>query len=178
MGRYARGDGDPSWCGSDVFRASRRDLFGARMRTRNMSDGRSGLVNGLRDSGHAVVYELGISTCRCGDLLERATGFVEAALMVADRASPGRAYIRLSCSHGLLLVEITHLRPGTFAALTVDDAATIALDGLRAWSDEFGGALTIERGPRDQFRVTLVIGPGAEDFSAVAAESKVTVYGA
>jgi hypothetical protein len=143
-----------------------------------MSDGRSGLVNGLRDSGHAVVDELGISTCRCGDLLEQATGFVEAALMVADRASPGRAYIRLSCSHGLLLVEITHLRPGTFAALIVDDAATIALDGLRAWAEEFGGALTIERGPRGQFRVTLVVGPGADACSPVAAKSKVTVYGA
>jgi hypothetical protein len=75
-------------------------------------------------------------------------------------------------------VEITHLRPGTFAALVVDEAATIALDGLRAWAEEFGGALTIERGPRDQFRVTLVLRPGAEDCSAAAAEPKVTVCGA
>ena len=95
--------------------------------------------------------------------MERAAGFVEAALMVADRARPGRAYIRLSCSEGLLLVQVTHLRPGTFDTLIVDDAAMIALDGLRAWAEDFGRALTIERGPRDQFRVTLIVEPGAED---------------
>jgi hypothetical protein len=108
------------------------------------------------------VDELGISTCRCGDLMERAAGFVEAALMVADRAHPGRAYIRFSCSRGLLLVEVTHLGPGTFDTVMVDDAAMIALAGLRAWAEGFGRALTLERGPRDQFRATLVLEPGAQ----------------
>jgi hypothetical protein len=94
--------------------------------------------------------------------MERAAGFVEAALMVADRARPGRAYIRLSDAQGLLLVEVTHLTPGTFDTLMLDDAANIALEGLRAWAAAFGRGLTIERGPRDQFRLTLVFEPGTE----------------
>ena len=144
------------------FRARRRDLYGGRIRISYMSNDRSALVNGLRDSGHAVVDELSTWTCRCGDPMERAAGFVEAALMVADRAPPGRAYIRLSVAQGLLLVEVTHLKPGTFDTLMVDDAAIIALEGLRAWAAEFGRGVTIERGPRDRFRVTLVFEPGVE----------------
>jgi hypothetical protein len=127
-----------------------------------MSNDLSALVNGLRDNGHAVVDELSTWKDRRGDPMERAAGFVEAALMVADRARPGRAYIRLSVAHGLLLVEVTHLKPGTFDVLMADDAAIIALEGLRAWAAKLGRGLTIERGPRDQFRVTFVFEPAAD----------------
>ena len=128
-----------------------------------MSTDRSALVNGLRDDGHAVVDELSTCTCGCGDPMELAAGFVEAALMVADRAHSGRAYIRFSGTRGLFLVEVTHLEPGTFDAVMVDEAAMIALDGLRAWAAEFGRGLTVERGPRDQFRVTIVFEPVVGD---------------
>jgi hypothetical protein len=126
-----------------------------------MNDTRPGLVDALREGGHAVVDELGISACRCGDLMDRAARFVDAALIVAGAARSGRAYIRLSCSRGLLFVEVTHLGPGTFDALMVDEAAMNALEELRAWARDSAQALTTERGPRDQFRITLVLEPGS-----------------
>jgi hypothetical protein len=120
---------------------------------------RFGLVDELRDSGHAVVDELGITTCRCGELVDRAARFVDAALAGTSPARSGRAYIRLSCSRGLLFVEVTDLRPGTFDAVMVDRAAMVALDELRAWAHDFAQKVSIERGPRDQFRVTLLLAP-------------------
>src|SRR6266516_4477138 len=99
-----------------------------------MNNLRSGFVDGLRQGGNAVVDESGISACGCDDLMERASGFVAAALAVVACAGAGRAYIRLSCSRGLLFVEVTHLSPGTFDALMGDDTAMIVLDDLRAWA--------------------------------------------
>jgi hypothetical protein len=127
----------------------------------SMNDSRSVLVDALREGGHAVVDELGISACRCGDLLDRAARFIDAALTVAGANRSGRAYIRLSCSSGLLFVEVTRLSPGTFDALMVDDAAMNALEELRAWARESAQALRTERGPRDQFRITVVLEPGS-----------------
>jgi hypothetical protein len=121
---------------------------------------RPDLVDALREGGHAVVDELGIS-CRCGDLMDRAARFIDAALTVDGTARSGRAYIRLSCSRGLLFVEVTGLAPGTFDALLVDGAAMIALEELRAWAREYAQALTIEPGPRNQFRITVVLEPGS-----------------
>jgi hypothetical protein len=121
----------------------------------------SGLVDGRREGRHAVVDELGISTCRCGDLVDRATRFVDTALTVAGCATSGRASIRLSCSRGLLFVEVTHGGPGTFDALMVDHAMMNALEELRAWARDAAQALTIERGSRDEFRITVVLEPGA-----------------
>ena len=89
----------------------------------------------------------------------QAVRFIDAALTIAGTAGSGRAYIRLSCSRKLLFVEITHLTPGTFDALMVDNAAMTALGELRAWAGECAQALTIERGPRDQFRITVVLDP-------------------
>jgi hypothetical protein len=106
-------------------------------------------VDGLREAGHAVADDLGISACRCGDLIDRAARFVDAALPAAGATRYGRAYIRLSCSRGLLFVEVTHLDPGTFDALMADDAAMLYLEELRYWAHDSGHALTIERGPRD-----------------------------
>jgi hypothetical protein len=128
-----------------------------------MSNDRAALVNGLRGHGHAVVDELSAWTGRRGVPVERAARFVEAALTVADRVRPGRAYVRLSVARGLVLVEVTHLEPGSFDALMVDDAAIIALEDLKVWAAEFGRGLTIERGPRDQFRVTVVFKPDVDD---------------
>jgi hypothetical protein len=119
----------------------------------------SGLVDGLRASGHAVVDELGISTCQCGELVDRAARFVDAALAPAGAARSGRAYIRLSCSRGVLFVEVTDLRPGTFDAVMADDTAMVAFAELRAWAQDVTQDLVLERGPRDQFRVTLLLGP-------------------
>jgi hypothetical protein len=119
----------------------------------------SDLVDQLRDSGHAVGDELGISTCRCGDLVDRAARFVDAALAGTRPARSGRAYIRLSCSRGCLFVEVTDLRPGTFHAVMSNDAAMVALDELRAWAHDVAEDLAIERGPRDQFRITMLLGP-------------------
>jgi len=121
----------------------------------------SGFVDGLRASGHAVVDELGISTCRCAELVDRAARFVDAALAGVSSARSSRAYIRLSCSRGVLFVEITDLCPGTFDAVMVDDRAMVAFDELRAWAQDFEQDLVFERGPRDQFRVTLLFGPAA-----------------
>ena len=130
----------------------------------------SGFVDGLREAGHAVADDLGISACRCGDLVDRAARFVDAALTVAGGTRSGRAYIRLSCSRGLLFVEVTHLGPGTFDALMADDAAMLHLEELRKWAHDSGHALTIERGPRNQFRITAVLGPdGGADFSPACA---------
>ena len=93
--------------------------------------------------------------------MDRAARFIDAALTVGGAARSGRAYIRLSCSRGLLFVEVTRLAPGTFDALMVDSAAMNALQELRAWAEESAQALTIERGPRDQFRITVVLEPGS-----------------
>jgi hypothetical protein len=120
---------------------------------------RPGLIDALREDGHAVVDELGISDPTCRDLIDQAVRFIDAALTVTGTARSGRAYIRLSCSRGLLFVEITHLTPGTFDGLMVDNAAMAALGDLRAWARESAQALTIERGPRDQFRITVVLEP-------------------
>jgi hypothetical protein len=127
----------------------------------------AGFVDGLREAGHAVADELGISGCRCGDLVERAARFVDAALTVEGRVGSGRAYIRLSCSRGLLFVEVTALGAGTFDALMNNDAARVALEELRACARDSGQATTTERGPRDQFRITVVLQPGnGADFSS------------
>jgi hypothetical protein len=134
-----------------------------------------GLVDELREAGHAVADDVGISACRCGDLIDRAARFVDAVLPVADAARSGRAYIRLSCSRGLLFVEVTHLGPGTFDALMADDATMLHLEDLRNWAQGSGHALTIERGPRDQFRITAVLGPGgSSDFSPGCAPQQTT----
>ena len=125
-----------------------------------MNDFCPDLVDALRQDGHAVVDELGISACTCGDLIDQAVRFINSALTVAGTARSARAYIRLSCSRGLLFVEVTRLTPGTFDALMVDRAAMNALEELRAWARESAQALTIERGPRDQFRITVVLEPG------------------
>ena len=125
-----------------------------------MNDIRPGLVDALREGGHAVADELGISACRCGDLMDRAARFIDAVL-TSGGARSGRAYIRLSCSRGLLFVEVTHLRPGTFDALMGDDRAMNALEELRAWARVSAHALAIERGPRDQFRITVVLEPSS-----------------
>lgn len=124
-----------------------------------MNDPCPDLVDALREEGHAVVDELGISAPWCRDLINQAVRFIDAALTVTGTARAGRAYIRLSCSRKLLFVEITHLTPGTFDALTADDAAMTALGELRAWARESNQALTIERGPRDQFRITVALKP-------------------
>jgi len=126
-----------------------------------MNENRPDLVDALREGGHAVADELGISACRCGDPMDRAARFIDAALNVDGGARSGRAYIRLSCSRGLLFVEVTHLGPGTFDALMGNDTARYALDELRAWARDSAQALTIERGPRDQFRITVVLEPKA-----------------
>jgi hypothetical protein len=121
---------------------------------------RPDLVDALREGGHAVVDELGIS-CRCGDLMDRAARFIDAALTVDGAARSGRAYVRLSCSRGLLFVEVTRLAPGTFDSLVLESAAMIALEELRAWAREHAQSLTIEPGPRNQFRITVVLEPGS-----------------
>jgi hypothetical protein len=126
-----------------------------------MNENRPDLVDALREGGHAVADELGISACRCGDPMDRATRFVDAALTVNGGARSGRAYIRLSCSRGLLFVEVTHLGPGSFDALMGNDTAMHALDELQTWARVSAHALTIERGPRDQFRIAVVFEPGA-----------------
>ena len=125
-----------------------------------MNDIRPGLVDALREGGHAVADELGISACRCGDLMDRAARFIDAVL-TAGGARSGRAYIRLSCSRGLLFVEVTRLAQGTYDALIVDRAAMNALEELRAWARESAQSLTIEPGPRNQFRITVVLEPGS-----------------
>jgi len=124
-----------------------------------VNDLRPDLVDALRKDGHAVVDELGISAPRCRDLLDQAVRFIDVALTVSGTARSGRVYIRLSCSRGLLFVEITHLTPGTFDALMVDNAAMTALGELRAWARESAQSLTSERGPRDQFRITVLLKP-------------------
>ncbi len=125
-----------------------------------MNDLRRELVDALREDGHAVVDELGISAVGCGELIDQAVRFIDAALSVTGTARSGRAYIRFSCSRGLLFVEITHLTPGTFDTLMADDAAMNILEELRAWARDSAQALAIERGPRDQFRITVVLEPG------------------
>jgi hypothetical protein len=125
-----------------------------------MNNLRPDLIDALREGGHAVVDESGIS-CRCGDLMDRAARFIDAALTVDDTARSGRAYIRLSCSRGLLFVEVTRLAQGTYDALIVDRAAMNALEELRAWARESAQSLTIEPGPRNQFRITVVLEPGS-----------------
>ena len=117
-------------------------------------------VNELRETGHAVADDLDISACRCGHLIDRAARFVDAVLPMAGAARSGHAYIRLSCSRGLLFLEVTHLGAGTFDALMADDATMLHLEEVRNWAQGSGHALTIERGPRDQFRITAVLGPG------------------
>ena len=69
-------------------------------------------IDGLRVEGNAVVDELGISACECGDLMDCAVRFVDVALVLAGCPRSGRAYIRFSCSWKLLFVEVTHLGPG------------------------------------------------------------------
>jgi hypothetical protein len=121
---------------------------------------RSDLVDDLREGGYAVDLDMfGMSACESADLMDRAACFVDSALTVAGRPTSGRAYIRLSCSQGLLFVEVTHLGRGTFNAVMRDDAAMQALEQLRARATTSGRSLTIERGPRDQFRVTVVLEP-------------------
>jgi hypothetical protein len=124
-----------------------------------VNDLRPDLVDALREDGHAVIDELGISAPGGGELIDQAVRFIDAALSVAGTARSGRAYIRFSCSRGLLFVEITHLTPGTFDTLMADDAAMTALGDLQAWARVSAQALTIERGPRDQFRITVVLEP-------------------
>ena len=125
-----------------------------------MNNLRSDLVDALREGGHAVADELAVS-CKCGNLMDRAARFIDAALTVEGAPRSGRAYIRLSCARGLLFVEVTRLAPGTFDALMVDDVAMDALEQLQTWAGESAQALTIERGPRDQFRITVVLEPGS-----------------
>jgi len=122
----------------------------------------SALIEELREVGCAVVDESGPSACKCGDVLDRAAAFVDAALRVAGRPTSGHAYIRLSCAQESLFVEVTHLGPGTFAAVAVDDAAGAALDELRTWARGTGRSVSVERGPRDQLRLSMVLEPDAE----------------
>jgi hypothetical protein len=123
---------------------------------------RSDLVDELRGLGCAAVDESGASACKCGDLLDRATGFVDAALNVAGCPRSGRAYIRLSCARELLFVEVTHLDPGTFDAVVVDEGAVVAIDELRTWARGIGRSFSVERGPRDQLRISVTLGPDAD----------------
>ena len=118
------------------------------------------LVEGLREAGYAIELDgSGLWGCECVDLIDRAVSFVESALTVVGRPASGRAYIRFSCSHGRLFVEVTHLGPGTFDAVLREEAAVRALERLRAWAATSGRSLTVERGPRDQFRITVVLEP-------------------
>ena len=121
----------------------------------------AGYLDELRKGGHAVATDLDISACRCGDAVDRAARFVDAALTVPSGTRCGHAYIRLSCSRGLLFVEVTHLGLGTFDAIMADDAAMRHLEELRNSAQDTGHPLTIERGPRDQFRITTLLGSGA-----------------
>jgi hypothetical protein len=120
---------------------------------------RSDLVDGLRAVGYAVDSDVS-PTPRCaGELLDRAACFIDSALTVAGRPASGSAYIRWSCSNGVLFVEVTHLGRGTFSAVTGNAVARQALDELRSWTDRYGRSLTVDRGPRDEFRITALFEP-------------------
>jgi hypothetical protein len=121
----------------------------------------SELAEELRDVGCAVDDSC-ISACKCGKLLDRAAGFVDGALKLAGCPRSGHAYIRVSCAHQLAFVEVTHLGPGTFDALTVDEVAAAALDALRTWTLGIGRSFAVERGPRDQLRISVVLEPDAD----------------
>jgi hypothetical protein len=60
-----------------------------------------------------------------------------------------------------MFVEVTRLAPGTFDAIIGDRAAMIALEELRESARVSAEALTIEPGPRNQFRITVVLEPGS-----------------
>jgi hypothetical protein len=62
----------------------------------------------------------------------------------------------------VVFVEVTHLEPGTFDALTVDEDAATALDALRTWTLGIGRSFAVERGPRDQLRISVVLEPDAD----------------
>src|SRR5689334_739142 len=118
---------------------------------------RSELAEELRDVGCAVVDDSGLSACKCRNLLNRAAGFVDGALKLAGCPRSGHAYIRVSCAHQLVFIEVTHLGPGTFDAVTVDPVAVAALDALRTWTVGIGRSFSVERGPRDQLRISVVL---------------------
>ena len=135
----------------------------------------SDLVDDLRDGGCGIDLDMfGMSACESADLMDRAACFVDSALTVAGRPTSGRAYIRLSCSQGLLFVEVTHLGRGTFNAVMRDDAAMRALEQLRARATTSGRSLAIERGPRDQFRVTVVLEPSHASTPAASRTASAT----
>ena len=122
----------------------------------------SELAEELRDIGCAVVDDSGLSACKCGNLLNRAAGFVDGALKLAGRPRSGHAYIRLSRAHQLVFIEVTLLGPGTFDAVTVDPVAVAALAALRTWTLGVGRSFSVERGPRDQLRISVVLEPDTD----------------
>ncbi|HEU5307333.1 MAG TPA: hypothetical protein VFW97_08410 [Acidimicrobiia bacterium] len=114
------------------------------------------LVDGLRVGGHAVdFHQFGVDAEQCDELIEHAARFIDAALNVAGCPASGRAYVRVSTVRGLLFVEVTHLSPGTFDVLMGEPATLDALDEIRQWATRSGRSVTIERGPRDQFRAVV-----------------------
>jgi hypothetical protein len=122
----------------------------------------SELAEELRAVRCAVVDDSGLSACKCGNLLDRAAGFVDGALKLAGCPRSGHSYIRVSCAHQLVFIEVTHLRPGTFDALTIDPVAVAAVDALRTWTLGIGRSFSVERGPRDQLRISVVLDPKAD----------------
>jgi hypothetical protein len=123
-----------------------------------MNDTHAGLLHGLREGGHAVdFHRCADAQAECEELVEHAARFIDAALSVAGCPTSGRAYVRVSSTRGIFFVEVTHLSPGTFDVLTREPAAMDALDELREWAVASGRSLTVDRGPRDRFRVTLTL---------------------
>jgi len=123
-----------------------------------MNDTHADLLHGLRNGGYAVdFHQCHDGAADCDALIEHTARFVDAALSIAGCPASGRAYVRVSSRRGLFYVEVTHLSPGTFDVLTREPAAMDALDELRQWAVRSGRSLTVERGPRDQFRVTVML---------------------
>ncbi|TMK55438.1 MAG: hypothetical protein E6G60_19500 [Actinobacteria bacterium] len=121
-----------------------------------MNQMRSDLVDDLRAVGYAVHSDLAEMAPCAGAMLDRVACFIDAALTVAGRPASGRAYIRYSCSQEVLFVEVTHLGRGTFSTVTGDAVAMCALDELRSSAERCGRSVTVDRGPRDEFRITAV----------------------
>jgi hypothetical protein len=91
------------------------------------------------------------------ELINRVTSFAESALTVAGHPTSGNARLRVSDAKHHLSLEVTHRDDRAYDVVIHDRSAMQALDDLRRWTTRAGSTFFVERGPRDELRIDIVI---------------------
>jgi hypothetical protein len=91
------------------------------------------------------------------ELINRVTSFAESALTVEGHPTSGNARLLVSDAKHHLSLEVTHRDDRAYDVVINDRSAMRALDDLRQWATRPGSTFLVERGPRDELRIDIVI---------------------